>query len=123
MTSWNANDIFDVGVVNLYTKKWENLSVSRTSSVVFCTMGKCCYSLGVARGNSFEMCDDTAFFLANEFNKWDTHLALEKQSWAIPVHNTHPTLIEPIESRVWAPCCSKALFAKLYNLGLANKVA
>ncbi|GFY58551.1 hypothetical protein TNIN_198151 [Trichonephila inaurata madagascariensis] len=93
MTSWNANDIFDVGVVNLYLKKWENdqLSVSRMSSMVFCTLVKCCYSLGVARGNSCEMCDPTAFF------GWDTHLALEKQSRAIPVHNTHPTLLELTE--------------------------
>ncbi|GFY61521.1 hypothetical protein TNIN_70061 [Trichonephila inaurata madagascariensis] len=91
--------IFFVGVVNLYPKmENDQLSVSRISSMVFCTLGNC-YSLGVARDNSCEMCDHTAFFLANALDRWDTHLALEEQYGAIPVQNTHPTLLEPIESR------------------------
>ncbi|GFY42423.1 hypothetical protein TNIN_360971 [Trichonephila inaurata madagascariensis] len=107
---WNANVIFDVGVFNLgiYPKNGRMTSspiflgkVSRMSSMVFCTLGKCSYSLSVARGNSCEMCDHIAFFLANalDSDRWDTHLAFEKQSRAIPVHNTHPTPLEPKESR------------------------
>ncbi|GFW90106.1 hypothetical protein TNCV_3485581 [Trichonephila clavipes] len=75
--------------------------MSRVSSMVFCTLGKCCYSLGDARGNSCEMCDHTEFFLSNalDSDRWVTHLALEKQSRAIPIHSTHPTPLEPLESR------------------------
>ncbi|GFS34558.1 hypothetical protein TNIN_268611 [Trichonephila inaurata madagascariensis] len=99
---WNAN--VDDGDLGIYPKKWEGDQLSHFSGkgvqdvlngVLY--IGRC-YNLGVARGNFCEMCDHTASFLANASDRRDTSLALEKQSRALPVHNTHPTPLEPIES-------------------------
>ncbi|GFT39749.1 hypothetical protein TNCV_4869311 [Trichonephila clavipes] len=81
--------------------------------MMFCTLGKCCYSSGVLRGNSCEICDHNASFLASALDSdgWDTSLVLDKRYRTIPVHNTHPTPLEPIESR-GPSSCSMAIVVK-----------
>ncbi|GFY72641.1 hypothetical protein TNIN_21721 [Trichonephila inaurata madagascariensis] len=77
------------------------LKVFRMSSMVFCTLGMCCYSLGVARGNSCEMCDNIALFLGTmHWTQTDGTRIWHLKNNLEPFLsiNTLPTPLEPIES-------------------------
>ncbi|GFS65234.1 hypothetical protein TNIN_264881 [Trichonephila inaurata madagascariensis] len=73
------------------------------------------YSLpGVAKDNASETHGHNASFLASalDSDRWDASQALEKWYRAISLHSTHPTPLEPIESR-WSGFLDQVI-SKLY---------